>query len=57
MSLGGTKKLDMGQSVSDKSSFSQDKIFRNNFDPSVLDYVFSTRVLFCSSSFLNSSIL
>lgn len=51
MSLGGTKKLDMGQSVSDKSSFSQDKVFLNNSDPSVLDYVFPPESYFAAHHF------
>lgn len=51
MSLGGTEKLDLGQSVSDKSSFSQDKIFQDNFDPSVLDYVFVPESYFAAHLF------
>ena len=54
MSLGYTKKLDVGQSISDRFSLSQDKIFWNNSECFII-LCFSTRVLFCSSSFLNRS--
>lgn len=51
MSLGGTKKLGMGQSLSDRSSFSQNKIFQNNSDPSVLYYVFPPESYFAAHLF------
>lgn len=51
MSLGDTKKLGMGQSVSDRSSFSQDKIFQNNSDPGVLYCVFQPKSYFVTHRF------
>lgn len=51
MSLDGTKKLGVGQSVSDKSSFSLFKIFQNNSDPSGLYYAFPPESYFAAHLF------
>lgn len=56
MSLGDTEKLGMGQSVNDRFSFCSIKYFRINLIL-VFYIMFSHQSLFCSSSFLNRSIL